>query len=271
MRRRDFLKIIAGSTASWPLASPAQQATVPVIGFVNSGSPNDHAQQLAGFLEGLREGGYVEGRDVTIEYRWAENQNDRLPALVADLVHRQVAVIAATTTPAALAAKAATTAIPIVFQIGSNPAELGLLGHDNITGVAQLDVAVAPIRLRLLHQFIPTAKTIALLVNPDSPFLAETNSKVIGAMANNLGLVLRVLHARTDSELDAAFARAIELQVGGLVIASDSFFVGRQQQLAALAVRYSLPTAFATREFVAAGGLIGYSGNFIDAYRATGV
>jgi putative ABC transport system substrate-binding protein len=191
--------------------------------------------------------------------------------MVADLVHRRVAVIVATSTPAALAAKAATTTVPIVFEIGSNPVELDLLGHHNITGIAQLDVAVAPIRLRLLHQFIPTADAMALLVNPGSPPLAEANKKAIGAMAKNLELKLHVLNASTERELDAAFARAIELRVGGLVIASDSFFVGRQHQLAALALRYSLPTAFAGREFVAAGGLIGYSGNFIDAYHATGV
>jgi len=271
MRRRDFIKVIVGSTFAWPLAASAQKATMPVIGFINSASPEDHAQQLAGFLDGLSETGYVEGRNVSIEYRWAENQYDRLPAMVADLVHRQVAVIVATTTPAVLAAKAATTTMPIVFEIGSNPAELDLLGHDNITGIAQLDVAAAPIRLRLLHQFIPTADAMALLVNPASPPLAEANARAIGAMAKNLELKLHVLNASTERELDAAFARAIELRAGGLVIASDSFFVGRQHQLAALALRYSLPTAFAGREFVAAGGLIGYSGNFIDAYHATGV
>src|SRR5262249_38048291 len=191
---------------------------MPVIGFVNSASVEDHAQQLAAFLSGLGETGYVEGRNVAIEYRWAKSQNNRLHAMVADLVHRQVAVIVATTTPAALEAKAATTSIPIVFQIGSNPAELGLLGHDNITGAAQLDVAVAPIRLRLLHQLIPTAKVIALLVNPDSPFLAEANTRTIGAMAQNLGLKLPVLNASTERELHAAFARATELRAGGLVI-----------------------------------------------------
>lgn len=271
MRRRNFIKGIVGSTLAWPLAASAQKAAMPVIGFINSASPEDHAQQLAAFLDGLSETGYVEGRNVSIEYRWAENQIDRLPSMVADLVHRRVAVIVATTTPAALAAKAATTTVPIVFEIGSNPVELDLLGHDNITGIAQLDVAVAPIRLRLLHQLIPTADALALLVNPGSPPLAEANKKAIGAMAKNLGLKLHVLNASTERELDAVFARAIEMRVGGLVIASDSFFVGRQHQLAALALRYSLPTAFAGREFVAAGGLISYSGNFIDAYHATGV
>ena len=162
MRRRDFIKVIVGSTFAWPLAASGQKAAMPVIGFINSASPEDHAQQLAAFLDGLSETGFVEGRNVSIEYRWAENQNDRLPAMVADLVHRRVALIVATTTPAALAAKAATTTIPIVFEIGSNPVELDLLGHDNITGIAQLDVAVAPIRLRLLHQFIPTAETCTL-------------------------------------------------------------------------------------------------------------
>ena len=270
MRRRDFIKVIAGSTV-WPLAARAQRSALPVIGFVHSASAQDHAQHLAAFLNGLAQNGYVDGRNVAIEYRWAEHQNDRLPAMVADLVRRRVAVIVATTTAAALAAKAATTTIPIVFEIGSNPAELGLLGHDNITGVAQLDIVVAPVRLQLLHQFVPTADVFALLVNPDSPRIAEANTRAVGAIAKTLGLKLHVLNASTDRDLEAAFARAIELRVGGLVIASDPFFVGRQEQLGALALRHSVPAIFGTREFVAAGGLIGYGGNFIESYREAGV
>lgn len=271
MRRRDFFKFIAGSTVAWPLGAPAQQAALPVIGFVNSASPEDHAQQLAAFLKGLKEAGYVEGRNVAIEYRWAENQNDRLSALVADLVHRHVAVIVATTTPAALAAKVATTTIPIVFEIGSNPAELGLLGNDNITGVAQLDAAVAPIRLQLLLQFVPKADVIALLVNRDCPALAETTTRTIRAAAQTLKVKLHVLNASAERDFDGVFEQVSKLRASGLVIGSDPFFVGHQKQLAAMAVRHSVPTVFATREFVTAGGLIGYGANFLDAYHEAGV
>ena len=271
MRRRDFIKIILKSAAALPLAAQAQQPGQPVIGFVNSASPKDHAQHLAAFLTGFREAGYVEGRNVAIEYRWANHRNDQLPAMVADLVRRRVAVIVATTTAAALAAKVATTTIPIVFETGSNPDELGLLGQDNITGVAQLDVAVAPIRLQLLHQFVPKADTIALLVNPGSPALAETTTTAIRAAAQIFGLKLPVLNASTEGDLDMVFAHIVELGAGGLVIGSDPFFVGQQKQLAALAVRHAVPTVFVTREFVAAGGLMSYGGNFFDAYHEAGV
>ena len=269
MRRREFISLL-GSAAVSPLAAHAQ-SMLPVIGFVNTGSPETHAQHLAAFLRGLGEAGYVEGRNVVIEYRWAENQSDRLPALIADLVHRQVALIVATTTPAALAAKAATTTIPIVFEIGSNPAELGLLGHDNITGVAQLDIAVAPLRLQLLHQLVPKADAIALLVNPANSVLADISTKAMRAAAQTFGLKLHVLNASPESDLNAVFARIAELRAGGLVIGSDPFFVGQQKQLAALAVNHAVPAVFATREFVEAGGLMSYGANFFDAYREAGV
>jgi putative ABC transport system substrate-binding protein len=268
MRRREFIRLF-GSAAVWPLAARAQ-SMLPVIGFVNTASPETHAQHLAAFLRGLGEAGYIEGRNVVIEYRWAENQSDRLPALIADLVHRQVAVIVATTTPAALAAKAATTTIPIVFEIGSNPAELGLLSQNNITGVAQLDIAVAPLRLQLLHQPVPKADAIALLVNPANSVLADTSTKTMRAAAQTFGLKLHVLHASNEREFDAVFAHIVELRAGGLVIGSDPFFVGQQKRLAALAVRYAVPAIFATREFVQAGGLMSYGANFFDAYSAAG-
>ena len=271
MHRRDFIRVVAGSAAALPLAAHAQQSALPVIGFVNSASPKDHAQHLAAFLEGLGKGGYVEGRNVAIEYRWAKNQNNRLPALVADLVRRRVAVIVATTTSAALAAKVATTTIPIVFEIGSNPAELGLLERDNITGVAQLDAAMAPFRLQLLRRLVPTADVFALLVNPDSPALAEINTKTVGAAAQSFGLKLHILNASTERDFDTVFAHIVELRAGGLVIGSDPFFVGQQEQLAALTVRHAVPTVFVTREFVAAGGLMSYGANFFDAYREAGV
>jgi len=268
MKRREFITLV-GSVAAWPLAAHAQ-STLPVIGFVNSASREDHIEHLAAFRVGLNEAGYFEGRNVFIEYRWAEHQTDRLPALIADLVHREVDVIVATTTSAALAAKAATTTIPIVFEIGSNPAEIGLLGHDNITGVAQLDIAVAPLRLQLLHQLIPKAKVVALLVNPANPVFAETTTNAMRAAAETFGLKLHVLNASNERELDAVFAHIVELQVGGLVIGSDPFFVGQQTQLAALVVRYAMPTVFATREFAEAGGLMSYGANFFEAYRMAG-
>ena len=271
MQRREFISILGGTAITWPLAVRARQPALPVIGFVNSGSPKGHERHLAAFIKGLGEASYVEGRNVAIEYRWAENQIDRLSALMADLVHRQVAVIVATTTPAAVAAKDATTTIPIVFEIGGNPAEFGLTDHDNITGVAQLDVAVAPLRLQLLHQLVPKADVIGLLVNPDFPALAEVNIRTIRTAGQMLGLKLHVLNAGTERDLDEVFAHLGELRVGALVIGSGPFFIGQEKQLAALAVRYAMPTAFATREFVEAGGLMGYGGNFFDAYHEVGV
>ena len=270
MKRRELIRLF-GTAAVWPLAAHAQQPALPVIGFVNSGSPKGHEQHLAAFIKGLGEGGYVEGSNVAIEYRWAENQSDRLSTLMTDLVDRRVAVIVATSTSAAVAAKAATTSIPIVFEIGGNPTEFGLLDQDNITGVAQLDVAVAPLRLQLLHQLVPNANVIALLVNPNFPPLAEANIRATRTAAQTLGLKLHILNASTEHDLDEIFAHLGELRVGALVIASGPFFVGQQKQLAALTVRYAVPTVFATREFVEAGGLMGYGGNFFDAYREAGL
>jgi putative tryptophan/tyrosine transport system substrate-binding protein len=269
MKRREFIRLF-GCAAVWPLAAQARQPVLPVIGFVNSGSLKGHEQHLAAFIKGLGEAGYVEGRNVAIEYRWAENQNDRLSAMMTDLVDRRVAVIVATSSSAAVAAKVATTSIPIVFEIGGNPAEFGLLDQDNITGVAQLDVAVAPLRLQLLHQLAPKADVIALLVNPNFPPLAEVNIRTTRTTAQTLGLKLHVLNASTEHDLNEVFAHLRELRVGALVIASGPFFVGQQKQLAALALRYAVPTAFATREFVEAGGLMSYGGNFFDAFRECG-
>jgi putative tryptophan/tyrosine transport system substrate-binding protein len=192
VRRRDFIKVIAGSAVAWPLAAHAQQPALPVVGFVNAASAQNYSRQLAAFLKGLGETGYVDGRNVTIEYRWAEGRSDRLPAMVADLVRRKVAVIAATTTPALLAAKAATTTIPIVFEMASDPVRLGIVASlnrpgGNITGVTQRNVEIAPKRLQLLHELVPTARVIALLVNPANPTLAETNTKEVQAAASTSG------------------------------------------------------------------------------------
>lgn len=258
-----------------PLAARAQQPALPVIGFLNADSPKSYAQQLTSFLHGLSEVGYVDGHNVTIEYRWAENRNDRLPAMAADLVHREVAVIAATTTAASLAAKTATTTIPIVFETGADPVQLGLvssLNHPgaNVTGVTQTNQEVTPKRLQMLHELVPAARIMALLVNPASHYQAETQSRQALLAAQTLGLELHVLNASTDSDLDTVFPNLTQLRAGGLVIASDPFFIGRSEQLAALTVRHAVPTIFETREFAAAGGLMSYGAPIGETYRLAG-
>jgi putative ABC transport system substrate-binding protein len=263
-------------SVAWPLAALAQQPGVPVVGFLNVASPEGYRPMVTAFRQGLQESGYVEGRNVAIEYRWAEGRSDRLPALAADLVHRQVAVIAATTTPAALAAKAATTTIPIVFETGGDPIQIGLVASlnrpgGNATGVSQLNTEVMPKRLELLHELLPTATAIALLVNPTNPALAEVVLRASRAAIQTLGLDLHVLNASAESDFDAVFANVIQLRAGGLVIGADAFFTSRQEQLAALALRHAVPAVYEYREFVAAGGLLSYGGSLPDSYRLAGV
>jgi putative ABC transport system substrate-binding protein len=231
---------------------------------------------MAAFRQGLQESGYVEGQNVAIEYRWAEGHNDKLPAMAADLVRRKVAVIAGTSTTGALAAKAATTTIPIVFETGADPVRLGLVASlnrpgGNITGVTQLGVEIVPKRLELLHELVPAAKVVALLVNPTDPALAESASRAALATAPALGLELHILNASSESDFDAVFVSLKELQAGGLVIAPDVLFTSYSRQLAALAVRHETPAIYEYREFVAAGGLASYAGSIIDAYRLAGV
>jgi putative ABC transport system substrate-binding protein len=230
---------------------------------------------LSAFLKGLGETGYVDGHNVAIEYRWTEGRNDRLPVMVADLVHRQVAVIAATSTTAALAAKAATTTIPIVFEMGDDPVRLGLVASlnrpgGNVTGVTQTNVEVAPKRLQLLHELVPTASVMALLVNPADPTIAETTTKEMQAAAHTLGLQLHVLNASTERDFDAVFAKLIQLRAGGLVIGGGPFLIARQEQLAALTVRHAVPAIFQYREFAMAGGLLSYGADITEAYRLAG-
>ena len=276
MRRREFISLIGGVAATWPLAARAQQPVLPVVGFVNVASPKGgYAPFLSAFLKGLSEAGYVDGQNVTIEYRWAEGRADRLPALVADLVQRRVTVIAATSTPAALAAKAATTTIPIIFEMASDPVQLGLVASlnrpgGNITGVTNANVGIAPKRLQLLHELAPTANAMAVLVNPANPTLAETNTKGLQAAARALGLELHVLNASTERDFDEVFAKLIQLRAGGLVIGPDIFFSSHSEQLAALAVRHAVPTIYQNREFAVAGGLLSYGADTADAYRLTG-
>ena len=276
MRRRAFITLLGGAAVAWPLAARAQQPALPVIGFLNQASPDGYRRMVTAFRQGLQESGYVEGRNVAIEYRWAGGHNDRLPAMVAELVQRQVTVIAATTTPAALAAKAATTSIPIVFEMGGDPIALGLVASlsrpgGNVTGVTQLNVEVASKRLELLHELLPTAIVTALVVNPTNPAVTEVVLRASQAAAQRLGLDLHVLNASSESDFDGVFANVIQLRAGGLVIGSDAFFNSRSEQLAALALRHAVPTVFENREFVAAGGLAAYSGDIADAYHLAGV
>jgi putative ABC transport system substrate-binding protein len=275
MRRRQFITLFGGAAATWPLAAGAQQPAMPVIGFLNAASPQSWARPLSAFLKGLGEAGYIDGQNVKIEYRWAEGHNDRMPAMVADLVHRQVAVIAATTTPAALAAKAATTTIPIVFETAADPIQLGLVASlnrpgGNVTGVTQLTVGLVPKELQLLHELLPTARVMALLVNPTDPALAETESREVLSAAHTLGLELHVLNASTERDFDEALANVIQLRAGGLVIATNAFFTSHSEQLAALAARHAVPAVYKGREFAAAGGLMSYGSDITDSYRLAG-
>ena len=276
MRRREFITLIGGTAATWPLAALAQQAAMPVVGYLSAASPDEGEPRAAAFRRGLQESGYVVGQNVAIEYRWAEQQIDRLPAMAADLVQRHVTVIAAVTTPAALAAQAATTTIPIVFETGSDPVRLGLVANlnrpgGNVTGVTSLIVEVAPKRLELLHELLPTAKVMALLVNPADRALAQAQAREVLSAARNRGLELHVLNARSERDFDAVFADIKRLRVGGLVIGAGSVFVRGINKLAALTVRHAVPAIYQYRDFPAAGGLMSYGSDILDSYRLAGV
>jgi putative tryptophan/tyrosine transport system substrate-binding protein len=275
MRRREFIALVGTTTIAKPLIARAQQPTMPVVGFINAASAQNYTRQLAAFHKGLAETGYVDGQNVLIEYRWADDRNDRLPAMAADLVRRQVAVIAATSTPAAVVAKAATTIIPIVFETGGNPVELGLVTSlsrpgGNVTGVTQSSVEVAPKRLELLHELLPTVRVMALLVDPTDSSTARTTGEVVTA-AHSFGLRLNVLHASSESGLEGVFAKLGQSGVGGIVVAGGPFFVSHREQLAAMALRHAVPVAFQHREFTAAGGLLSYGSDIVDSYRLTGI
>jgi putative ABC transport system substrate-binding protein len=277
MRRRDFIKVIGGGVASWPRLADAQHSAMPVIGYIGTGSRESDAFRLPSFHQGLSESGYVEGRNVMIEYRWAEGHNDRLPALAADLVRRQVSVIAVpASTPGALAAKVATKTIPIVFYIGLDPIALGLVAGlnrpgGNVTGVTGWNVMVGPKRLQLLRELVPTATVMALLVNPTSPDLAEADLKEQQAAADALGVELHILQASTEHELDTVFAKLVELRATGLVIGTDSLFNTWKERLAALSISHRIPTIHQYREFAVAGGLMSYGTDTSDLSRQVGL
>jgi putative ABC transport system substrate-binding protein len=276
MRRREFIRLLGGATAVWPLAAHAQQPVMAVIGFLGSDSPDLYADRLRAFRQGLRETGYEEGQNLAIEYRWAEGHNDRLQALATDLVRRQLAVIVTSTTPSVLAAKTATTTTPIVFFVAGDPVALGLVASlnrpgGNLTGTTTLTLDVGSKWLELLHELVPTATTFALLINPTSPALAGAQAKDLQTAARTLGLEVQLLEASTDRDFETAFARLVQLRLGGLIISSDSFFFTRSEQLAALASRHAVPAIFGFREFAAAGGLMSYGASVMDAHRWIGV
>jgi putative ABC transport system substrate-binding protein len=277
VRRREFIKIVAGSAVTaWPLAARAQQSGMPVVGFLNTAAQRDYQRQLAAFLKGLSEAGYVEGQNVTIEYRWAEGTNDRLPALAADLIGRRVAVIAATSTPAAIAAKTATASIPIVFEVGADPVQLGLVSNlnrpgGNVTGVTQTNVEMTPKRLQILHELLPTARVMALLVNPANEATTETTTREVLAAARTLGIEVHVLNANVPRDIEAAFTKAIELRAGGMVVSGGPFFFSQSENLAARCLQHKLPTIYQFHRFTAAGGLMSYGSEITEAYRLAGV
>jgi putative ABC transport system substrate-binding protein len=279
MKRRAFLSLLAGAAAPsllCPLAARAQQATMPLIGFLNSSSPDADGERVRAYRRGLSETGYVEGRNVTIEYRWADGQNDRLPSMAVDLVRRGVNVIVTGGTPATLAAKAATTTIPIVFIISTDPVAAGLVASlnrpgGNVTGVTGLNVELAPKKLELLHELFPSATTLALLVNPTNPIAAENQSRTVAAAARTLGLQVHILHSSTEGDFDSVFARFAQTSAGALVIGSDLFFTSRSERLAALGLRHAVPSIYQFREFAEAGGLMSYGGSITDWGHQAGI
>ena len=275
MKRRAFILALGGAAAVWPLAARAQQAAMPVIGFLSGVSPGPFAQRLAAFRQGLNETGAVEGRNVAIEYRWAEGQYDRLPALATDLVGRRVVAIVAYTNAAAFAAKAATTTIPIVFLIGSDPVKIGLVASlnrpgENITGVSWFGADLEAKQLSLLRELVPNADVVALLVDLNVPDAASRVSQVQAA-ARTLGLQLVVLNARTASDIDTAFAGLVRERAGALVVGAGAFLVSRRDQIIALAARHAIPAIYGFREYSADGGLISYGNDIPDAFRRAGV
>jgi putative ABC transport system substrate-binding protein len=276
MKRREVITLVGGALVAWPLAARAQQPAMPVVGILAVASPEANAIRLRAFREGLSTAGYVEGQNINIEYRWAEAYTGRLPELAARFVEEQVAVlVTAGGTSAALAAKAATASIPIVFGIAADPVDVGLVASlnrpgGNVTGVTSLNIEVAPKRLELLHELLPSVTTMGLLVNPAVPALAAPVSRISQAAAHSLGLHLHVVHASSDRDFDAVFEKLIQIHAGALVIGPDNLFSAHSEQLAMLTVRHALPAVYEFREFAAAGGLMSYGSSETEYYRLVG-
>jgi putative ABC transport system substrate-binding protein len=277
MQRREFITLLGGAVATWPIAARAQQPAMPVVGFINGGSDDASARSTAAFRKGLNETGYVEGQNVTVEYHWLEGQSDRLPALMADLIRRQVAVIATPATPlAALAAKAATATIPIVFGVPQDPAQLGLVANlarpgGNVTGINYFSSEVVAKRLRLLHDLVPKAVRIAVIVNPANAVVAEPTLREVHEAAPTIGLQIQILNATTIGEIDAAFATLAKERPDALFVGGDAFFYSRRGQFATLTARDKIPAAFGNRDAVTVGGLMSYGTDIADMFRQVGV
>jgi putative ABC transport system substrate-binding protein len=276
VKRREFISLVGGAAAAWPLAARAQQPALPVISFIRDGSAEASARFAASFRKGLNETGYVEGQNVTVEYHWLEGQYDRLPVLMADLVRRQVAVIATSGTVTSLAAKAATSMIPIVFGVGDDPVRLGLVASlarpgGNATGINFFANELAAKRLRLLHDLVPKAVRIAVLLNPGNPSVAEATLRAVREAAPTMGLQIQVLNASTIGEIDAAFATFTREPPDAFFVAGDAFFISQRVQLATLAARDKVPAAYPIREMAAAGGLMSYGADFADSFHQVGV
>jgi ABC-type uncharacterized transport system substrate-binding protein len=275
VRRRDFISLLGGAAAAWPLAARAQQPALPLVGFLNAGSADAAARRVAAFRKGLNETGNVEGQNVTVEYHWLEGQYDRLPAMVADLVRRRVAVIATPGSAPALAAKAATATIPIVFSVGEDPVRLGLVASlarpgGNATGINFFTAEVVAKRLGLLHDLVPKAVRVAVLLNPANPSSAEPTLRQVQEAAPILGLQIQAFNAATIGEIDAAFAALARERPDALFLAADAFFVSRRVQFATLTAVNKIPAAYPNRAYVAAGGLMSYAADIADSYRQVG-
>jgi putative ABC transport system substrate-binding protein len=275
VKRRDFITLLGGA-AAWPIAARAQQAALPVVGVLTAQARSDFdSERWRAFRQGLSDAGYMDGRNVTLEYNWADNQYDRLPDLVAELVRRRVSAIVASTTPAVLAAKAATTTIPLVFQLGIDPVAAGVVASlnrpgGNATGATNITASLVTKRLQLLRELLPAVVSLGVLVNPASRDLAEAQSRELRTAAQILGLELRFLSATSAVEIDAAFATLAQERVGAVLPADDPLFLSRAAQIVALAARYALPAMYSYREFAIAGGLISYASNLPDLYRQVG-
>jgi putative ABC transport system substrate-binding protein len=275
MKRREFIGLVGGAAAAWPLAARAQQSAIPVVGFLGIQSADKIADLLGAFRQGLSEIGYIEGRNVAIEYQSAEGQTDRYPAMAANFVRRQVSVIVPWGLPGTLAAKAATTTIPVVFMGGFDPVARGIVANlnrpgGNMTGVTELGIQLGRKRLEMLHELLPAATDLAFLVNPANP-TSQFDVTNIQAAAQVLGLQLHVLHAKVEQELDSAFATLVELGAGGLVIGGEPLFVSVAEKIAKLAIRHKVPAISQFRNFAAAGGLMSYGGDPIDQYHQAGI